>query len=499
MNDPLTARYLAHIAASGLDSQELIESVLAAEHLVDAYGDRWTTRPALLEADQVAGLERDLSRLYALLASLPGRLFGGDLRAAGRAAGMTDYQIDAVVRTARDSPISLGRADLYHNGSGFELLEFNIVSAVGGLENAELNRLFLRNPAVAGFVAEAGLDYVDTMAVIADVIKAECALIDAADVPVVAITDTPPNFAPFKKRFEHMAGIWSAMGLEGIACPLDRFEERSGRLFADGRRVDAVYRYFLMEDLLDPDGRGLIEPVLRAAEKGAAVLLSSMDAELHGSKAMFALLCDDANRSAFTAGEAELIDRFLPWTRMVRDGLVTVDGTRADMMDYARAAQCGLVLKPTLMHGGIGVVPGWTVGEAQWLEHVRAAAGGPYVLQRRVRPAPEDFPVAGRPGAVEPIFLNWGVFLVGDKYAGTLIRGTADPDVGVLSRATGARIGCCFHRAVRGAGRGPATEAVRGAGRGPATEAVRGAGRGPATEAVRGAGAGPSGEGAPGQ
>ncbi len=445
MNDPLTARYLAHIAASGLDTGELIASVLADEHLVDAYGERWTTRPALLTADRVAGLERDLSRLYALLASLPARLFGGDLRAAGRAAGMTNYQIDAVVRTARDCPISLGRADFYHNGIGFELLEFNIVSAVGGLENAELNRVFLRHPAVAGFVAESGLDYVDTMARIADMIKSECSLVDAADVPVVAITDTPPNFAPFKKRFEHMAGLWSAMGLDAIACPLDRFEERSGRLFADGRRVDVVYRYFLTEDLLDPDGRRLIEPVLRAAERGTAVLLSSMDAELHGSKGMFALLCDDANRSAFTAEEAELIDRFLPWTRMLRDGPVTVDGTAVDMLSYAEAAQSDLVLKPTLMHGGIGVVPGWTTSESRWRERLSAAVGGPFVLQRRVRPAPEDFPVAGKPGAVEPIFLNWGVFLVDAKYAGTLIRGTSDPEVGVLGRATGAQIGCCFH------------------------------------------------------
>ena len=433
MNDPLTTRLLARLA--GIDTQELIASVLATEHLVDAYGERWTTRPALLAADRRAGLEADLSRLYALLSSLPTRLFGGDLRAAGRAAGMTEYQIDAVVRTARDSPSSVARADLYHNGSGFSVLEYNIVSAVGGLEIAELNRVLLRHPVLAGFVAEAGLGYVDTMASIAEAIKAECELIDAADVPVVAITDTPANFAPFKKRFEFMADIWSGLGLDGIACPLDRFEERSGSLFADGRRVDVVYRYFLMEDLLDPDGRRLIEPVLRTAEKGTAVLLSPMDAELYGSKAMFALLCDDANRSAFTAAETELVDRLLPWTRMLR----------ADMVEYACAAQADLVLKPTLMHGGIGVVPGWTVSEAEWRERLREGAGGPYVLQRRVRPAPESFPVAGKPGAVEPLSLNWGVFLVAGRYAGTLIRGTADPDVGVLSRATGARVGCCFH------------------------------------------------------
>lgn len=441
----LTARCLRRL--EHVDTQELIDSVLATEHLVAAYGDRYLSRPAFLQADQLRALEADLSRLFVLLATLPGRLFDGDLRAAGRAAGMTSYQVDAVLRTAAGPPESLCRADLYQEPDGFRLLEFNIVSALGGLENAELNRAFLGHPAVAGFVAEAGLCYVDTLARVADAIKAECEHLDAGSVPVVAIVDTPANFAPFEERFRYMADTWSRMGLDGIACGLDRFEERSGRLFADGRPVDVVYRYFLMEDLLDPGSRPLIEPVLRAAEQGRVRLVSRMDSELYGSKGMLALLSDQANRSAFTADEIAAIDRLVPWTRTLRPGPSNAKGAEVDLLDYARASQADLVLKPDLMHGGIGVVPGWTVSQREWRDRLRASSGGPYVLQRRVRPVPESFPVAGTPtGKQEPLTLNWGVFLVRDRYAGTLIRGAADPDVGVLSRATGARVGCCFHQ-----------------------------------------------------
>jgi hypothetical protein len=444
-DSPLTVRCLRYLATLALDTEDLVAPIRTSEHLLAAYGDRYLTRPAFLEADRMHDLESDLARLFALLTSLPRRMFDGDLSALGRVAGMTPYQIDAVERTAEDPPLSLGRADLYTAADGFRLLEFNIVSAVGGLEIAELNRVLLRHPALVQFAAEAGLHYFDTMASIAEVIKAECERGGAGSTPVVVITDTPGNFAPFEKRFQYMARIWSGMGLDGIACPLDRFEERSGRLFAEGRKVDVVYRYFLMEDLLDPDSQRLIEPVLRVAEKGNVGLLSRMDAELYGSKAMLALLSDDANRPAFSAEEEELIDRLLPWTRMLREGPSTADGAEMDLMDYAQASQDILVLKPTLMHGGIGVVPGWTVSPRQWQKTLRTCAGGPYVLQRRVRPVTESFPVAGKPGIVEPFALNWGVFLVGGRYAGTLIRGTADPEVGVLSRATGARVGCCFH------------------------------------------------------
>jgi hypothetical protein len=85
------------------------------------------------------------------------------------------------------------------------------------------------------------------------------------------------------------------------------------------------------------------------------------------------------------------------------------------------------------------------VSRDEWSHRLREGCGGPYVLQRRVVPVTESFPVAGRPGAVEPIALNWGAFLVGGAYAGMVIRGTADADVGVLGMATGARVGCCFH------------------------------------------------------
>jgi hypothetical protein len=348
---------------------------------------------------------------------------------------MTPYQVDSVLRTAQDVPASLGRADLYADAGGFRLLEFNIVSALGGLENAEVNRALLRHPALAAFTAAAGLGYVDTLARIAEVIKVECERRGAGPVPVVAIVDTPGNLAPHEKRFRFMAETWAPMGLDGIVCPLDQLETRSGRLFAEGRAVDVVYRYFLMEDLLEPDSQAMIEPVLSAAEKGGVGLISPMDAELYGNKAMLALLSDEANSAAFSADEAELIDRFVPWTRMLR----------AELMEDALARQGDLVLKPTLMHGGIGVVPGWTVSRDEWSHRLREGCGGPYVLQRRVVPVTESFPVAGRPGAVEPIALNWGAFLVGGAYAGMVIRGTADADVGVLGMATGARVGCCFH------------------------------------------------------
>jgi hypothetical protein len=210
-----------------------------------------------------------------------------------------------------------------------------------------------------------------------------------------------------------------------------------------GRRpVDVIYRVFMIQNLLEPDGPALIDPILRAAERGEVKLFTPMHAQLYSSKGALALLSDEANRSLCTAAELASLDRLLPWTRMLRPGPVTVDGERVDLLDYATGHRADLLIKPTARHGGQGIVTGWRTGAEEWDQHLRAALGGPFVLQRRVRPEPEEFP---GPGGPEPWVLTWGAYLGRRGYAGMWVRGEADPDTSGVNMATGAFATCCFH------------------------------------------------------
>jgi hypothetical protein len=171
-------------------------------------------------------------------------------------------------------------------------------------------------------------------------------------------------------------------------------------------------------------------------------LFTPMHSQLYSSKGALALLSDEANRSLCTPAELASLDRLLPWTRMLRPGPVTVDGERADLLDYATRHRADLVLKPTARHGGQGIVTGWRAEAEEWDQHLRAALGGPFVLQRRVRPEPEEFP---GPGGLEPWVLTWGAYLGRRGYAGMWVRGEADPDTSGVNMATGAFATCCFH------------------------------------------------------
>ncbi|MBP2705471.1 hypothetical protein JOL79_16795 [Microbispora sp. RL4-1S] len=437
----LGAEYIAYLAELGVDHRQLIEHADASDLLAVAYRGRFLPAPVFISAAERAGLAADLRTVYDLLNELPDRLFGGEIEGLARAVGMNDVQTSIVRRAAAlDAPrVPLARSDLYRDETGFKLLELNITSALGGFENAEINRTMLRHPALASFADRHGLGYVDSLVQIATSLRAECGPFLTGDRPVLALADWPESFLTYEPRLHVWARVLEEQGFEAIPCHVGQITERGGDLYVKDRRIDVIYRYFLVEEIFSDDDAALVEPLLRATEQGRVGMFSRLDAELYGNKGALALLSDERYRSTFSPRELDCVDRFLPWTRKVTPALES----------RALAEQHDLILKPTLLHGGNGIVPGWEVSAAEWETRVREAMNGPYVVQRRIRPAAEPFPDPDGAG-VNDLYLNWGVFLTspeicgGDGYGGCIVRGSLNPEVGIVSMSGGARVGCCF-------------------------------------------------------
>ena len=101
----LTRRYLVEAAARGAEPARLVE---VARQLIDltatSYDGDCLTRPVFLEHAEFSVLRDDLLALHAALASLPVRLFGGDVAAFARAVGMTGAQVTAIERAGSRAP-----------------------------------------------------------------------------------------------------------------------------------------------------------------------------------------------------------------------------------------------------------------------------------------------------------------------------------------------------------------------------------------------------------
>jgi hypothetical protein len=437
----LTDTYLAAFEASGIKASELHAAVQPAVVGTNMEG-RCLTRPGLLEREQVRQLETDLETLYRCLTSLPDRLFGGDLAAFVVATGVPRQQVDAIVRGRGSKPSRLSRADMYHDDTGFRVLEYNMSASLGGIDSSTLSRAMMAQPFVAQFAAEHNLGFIDTLVEAAETLKLECEIAPGTR-PSVAFCDWPGSYPDLEAQLIKNTANISKLGMDAFPCHLGHMRiDDDSNVWVGDRHVDVIYRSFLIEDLLDPTGPALIEPVLRAAERGKVKIFSPMDAELYGSKGALALLSDEANRGVFDEQELECLDRILPWTRMARPGPVTVDGKSVLLEDYVISDREELILKPVMLHGGAGVVAGWQTSPEEWAGQIADAMDGEYVLQRRIYPHTELFP--SDEGPTEWL-LVWGAFLGARGYSGAFLRGgPAEAQNAVVNTLNGATGSCCF-------------------------------------------------------
>ncbi|MEO7261906.1 MAG: hypothetical protein ABI047_11735 [Jatrophihabitantaceae bacterium] len=441
-HNELTEKYLAAFEASGIKASEFhaaIQPVTVGTH----FDGRCLTRPGLLQREQVQRLEADLETLFRCVTGLPDRLFGGDLGAFALATGVPQQQVDAIVRGRGNTPSRLSRADLYLDDTGFRVLELNMSAALGGIDSGGLIRAMLAQPVLAEFAAEHNLGYIDTMVEVGQTLLAECGASPGTR-PTVAFCDWPASYPELEAQLHKNAAALTGLGMDAFACHLGQLRvDEQFNVWLGERRVDVIYRLFLIEDLLDPTGPALIEPVLSAAERGKVHIFSPMDAELYGSKGALALLSDEANRGVFSEQELNCLDRILPWTRMVRRGPVTVDGRTVSLEDYAVAEREELILKPVMLHGGSGVTPGWQTEPADWAKLLEESMNEQFVLQRRIHPHTEMFPSDDGP---TEWLLVWGAFLGARGYSGMYLRGgPAESQNAVLNMVSGATGSCCFH------------------------------------------------------
>lgn len=442
----LTALYLDEVRRRGVKARELIGSQADSPLLNAFYHGRYLSRPLFLGHEELTQIETDLVNLRSALVSLPDRLYGGNLAAFARDVGMTDVQISAIMRSRGASVTRQTRADLYIDETGFRLLEYNMGSALGGLDNPDMCRSLLEHPVLAEFARKHRLGYVDSMREEVHNKFVECGF-EPGSRPMMVTADWPSSYRTLEPYVRQYTARLSTLGIDAHPCHIGELEVHDGRVWLRDRAVDAIDRLFMIEDLLeDADAPALMDPILDAAARGWVKIFTPMDSGLFASKGALAMLSDEVNRPLFDARELASLDRILPWTRMVRPGPVTLeDGRRVDLLDYALTHQRDLALKPTLLHGGEGVLLGWRadVSAGLWEEHIRGAMDGPYVIQRRIRPVPELFP--GEDGQPVPWIVAWGVFTGVNGYAGVFARATTvESNVEVINLDSGAYAGTCM-------------------------------------------------------
>jgi hypothetical protein len=408
----------------------------------ESYGALLLGRPLLVPHEEMVQFATDLTDLFAVLTSLPERCFDGDPRRYGRALGLDERLLTLMTIGATGQPPLYARADAFHDGESFKLLELNVGSELGGIDAAQLNRAFLRVPSFRAFADRHGLAYLDTSHRLAELLRRAAAPVTTGD-PVVALVEGTGGLADHQHVFVAIQEALRDHGVELLLTEIDRLDQRDGKVVVDGTPIDVVLRYFAAEQLTGPADQARLELLAAAHAAGRTALFTPLEGALFASKASLGLLHDPRVRARLTEAERRVVDRLVPWTRVVSradDALTPAD--RAELIAHCRARRESLVLKPGIGYGGVGVVVGREVSDRVWHDHLVRVQERDYVVQQLVVPAAEPV-VDEATGAREDWYANWGVFVTEAGYAGAFVRALRPHDGSVISYSNPGTRGTC--------------------------------------------------------
>src|SRR4030095_3032811 len=148
-----------------------------------------------------------------------------------------------------------------------------------------------------------------------------------ASPPMMAIVDW--REVPTFSEFEILRDAFAALGVPTISCDPRDLEYvgvggTSPGLYAQGRRIDLVYRRVLINDIVAR--RAARRALVDASEQRGVCVANSLRCKIPQKKAFFAVLTDERHANLFGADEREVIRRHVPWTVIVEEGRVIRDG-----------------------------------------------------------------------------------------------------------------------------------------------------------------------------
>lgn len=237
--------------------------------------------------------------------------------------------------------------------------------------------------------------------------------------PRIAIVDY--EGLPTAREFEICLEFFQACGYDAVvADPRSLSYDGEHLLCTEGKRIDLVYRRVLTNEFLEKIDE--VRPLLDAYRDHAVCVVNPFCSKVVHKKAIFAVLTDDDRSAWLKQSDQELIDRHVPWTRILKDGSTSFEGKKQDLLEILSDSRNDFVLKPNDEYGGKGITLGWEVSDDEWQSALASALDNDFVVQRRLDLVPEDFP--GIEGSLEQesLFVDLDPYLYRGQMVGALAR-----------------------------------------------------------------------------
>lgn len=237
--------------------------------------------------------------------------------------------------------------------------------------------------------------------------------------PRIAIVDY--EGLPTSAEFELCAGFFERCGYEvTISDPRALAYDGARLRSADGKPIDLVYRRVLTNEFLEKLDE--VRPLLDAYRDRNVCVVNPFRSKIVHKKAIFAVLTGDDRGDYLKPSDQDLIDKHIPWTRVVTDGPTTFKNQSHNLLELLSCSREDFVLKPNDEYGGKGITLGWEVDDDAWQVALTKAVDNDYVAQQRLTLVPEEFPSIGGDLNTESLFVDLDPYLYRGQMVGALAR-----------------------------------------------------------------------------
>lgn len=339
--------------------------------------------------------------------------------------GMRDWEIELAALPTNIIRLSaLSRMDAFMTADSFKFVEINGESPAGIAYIHELGKIYHELPTFRRFCERFPVRFVSPLEHTAN------AMVTLYHEQFGG-RETHPTFAivdkggvPTIHEFRLVQQYLESLGYPCVIAEPTELEIRDGWVYAQGRRIDILYRRLLMSEYHEM--RDACAAYLEGYRAQKTCYLNTFRAKLVHKKAIFSFLTDERYTHVLSGPQLEAIQRHIPWTRLLREGRTRFRGLDIDLVPFVRHNRQYFVLKPNDEYGGTGVHLGFDSTEAEWDAALEKSVGRDFVVQEVVNIHREPFLVQTESGwQIVPTVIDLDPYLNGPLLGGCLTRTSA--------------------------------------------------------------------------
>ncbi|QHI35390.1 hypothetical protein IMCC3317_07360 [Kordia antarctica] len=398
--------------------------------------------PVIINKDVAAMLEKLCVQLPKLLHQIPKLYFNNDQKKIADYYFSGNAMVSQFAMICHEKNIESGcRLDLTLSKKGFQVLEINVGSSIGGwqvqsfesiirklhpeLSNQETRRNYHSENSQKYYIKFLVDKVLQHVKIQGDEVNIFVKMGNIEDKQVEAI-----NLAFFD---EMLKKEFSKRGLRGEAFTgkLKDLKLNQGKIYLENTNIHGII-------ILNLEGEEIPLDVFRSFILDNVYLPDHIASGMYGDKRNLGLLRELAEQGKFSTEDNQLILQSIPWTANITDREVLYNQEKISMLNLLRTKKDELVIKAAQGFQGKDVFIGKFSSSTEWEEAIETAIKNGHFIAQEFSDS-LDFFAPNKQHDWTPHKLIWGAFGFGETYGGVWVRmSEVATDVGVINSATGA-------------------------------------------------------------